>query len=246
MTGPLADFPGAVGLSGLDVYPWPTEDGKHGGSPHMHLTCAECYVVVSGRGRLETLGGQGHQTLPLHPGDVVWFGPGTIHRAVNEDGLKVIVVMQNSGLPEAGDAVLTLPPEYLTPERYPEAVSLLDASGAPSDERARARRDLAIEGFNTLKQQWYDGDRAALTDFYRAATELVGPRLEQWRKTVTEGPLAAAEASLRQIGALETGDFGHLGTSGVRRIEKPRTQSLGMCGLLHAYDPIRRAAAREE
>ncbi|MER6678736.1 hypothetical protein [Streptomyces sp. NPDC000983] len=194
MTGPLADFPDAAGLSGLDVYPWPTEDGKHGGSPHMHLTCAECYVVVSGRGRLETLGGQGHQTLPLHP----------------------------------------------------EAVSLLDASGAPSDERARARRDLAMEGFNTLKQQWYDGDRAALADFYRAATELVGPRLEQWRKTVTEGPLAAAEASLCQIGALETGDFGHLGTSGVRRIEKPRMQSLGMCGLLHAYYPIRRAVAREE
>ena len=101
----IPDFPGAVGLSQLQVYPWPTADHEHGGSPHMHLTCSECYVVVSGRGRLETLGYKGLMTAELQPGDVVWFTPGTIHRALNDEDLRVIVVMQNSGLPEAGDAV---------------------------------------------------------------------------------------------------------------------------------------------
>ena len=67
----LPDFPGAVGLSQLEVYPWPTADHEHGGSPHMHLACAECYVVVSGRGRLETLDYKGLTTTELHPGDVV-------------------------------------------------------------------------------------------------------------------------------------------------------------------------------
>ncbi|MGW2119034.1 cupin domain-containing protein [Streptomyces zhihengii] len=241
MTGRLSDFPGGVGLSGLDVYPWPTEDGKHGGSPHMHLTCAEAYVVIGGRGRLETLSRQGHQTVPLHPGDVVWFSPGTIHRAVNEDGLHVVVVMQNSGLPEAGDAVLTLPPEYLTPESYAAAVSLLGDAGHPDEDRARARRDLAVQGFAELKRHWYEGNPAALDNFYHAAAALVRPRLQGWRTTVSEGPLAAAKTSMEHITALEAGDIGHLGSSGVRRIERPATRSLGMCGLLHAYDPIRRA-----
>ena len=32
-----------------------------------------------------------------------------LHRAVNDGDLQVVVVMRNSGLPEAGDAVLTFP-----------------------------------------------------------------------------------------------------------------------------------------
>lgn len=236
----VPDFPGAVGLSQLQVYPWPAADGEHGGSPHMHLTCAECYVVVSGRGRLETLNHQGHTTTELHPGDTVWFTPGTIHRAVNDEDLRVIVVMQNSGLPEAGDAVMTFPPEYLSPETYPDAASLLDADGNPSPERARARRDLAVEGFTELKRQWRRGNRSAYQDFCSAAVRLVHPRLDTWEKTVNDGALAAAHTALRQINALRRDDFDYLLDAEVSRIAQPPQQTLGMCGFLRAYHPTHR------
>ena len=37
-----------------------------------------------------------------------------MHQLVNDDGLlKVLAVMQNSGLPEAGDGALTFPPDVL-------------------------------------------------------------------------------------------------------------------------------------
>jgi hypothetical protein len=212
----------------------------------MHLTCAECYVVVSGRGRLETLNYQGLTTTELHPGDVVWFTPGTIHRAINDGDLRVIVVMQNSGLPEAGDAVMTFPPAYLSPETYPGAASLLDADGDPGPERAQARRDLAIEGFRELTRQWRRGNRSAYEDFCAAAVELVKPRLDAWEKTVDDGALAAAQAALRQIDSLRNGDLNHLYKATVSRIAQPPRQTLGMCGFLRAYDPARRAGTSTE
>ena len=104
-------FPGGTAVSGLKVYEWAADDGLCGGSPHVHLACTEAYVVVSGEGALQTLTAQGLSEIPLRAGTVAWFGPGTIHRAVNGDGsLRVVVLMQNGGLPEAGDAVLTFPP----------------------------------------------------------------------------------------------------------------------------------------
>jgi hypothetical protein len=235
-----------VGLSQLQVYPWPTADDEHGGSPHMHLTCAECYVVVGGRGRLETLDYKGHTTTELHPGDVVWFTPGTIHRAINDGDLRVIVVMQNSGLPEAGDAVMTFPPEHLSPETYPDAASLLDADGTPNSERAQARRDLAIAGFTELKRQWQRGNRSAYEDFCASAVRLVQPRLDTWEKTVRDGALAAAQTALRQIDTLRLGGFDHLFSAEISRIARPSPQTLGMCGFLRAYDPARRAGTSAE
>src|SRR4051812_34273267 len=102
-------FPGGVGVSDLRVYDWPTADGLCGGSPHIHLLCAEAYVVVEGSGSVQTMTWQGYAETPLTPGAVVTFTPGTIHRLVNDGGLRIVVVMQNSGLPEAGDAVFTFP-----------------------------------------------------------------------------------------------------------------------------------------
>src|SRR5262245_55872195 len=116
-------FPGGVGVSGLRVYDWATADGLCGGSPHLHLACPEAYVVVAGEGAVQTLTWDGYAETPLRPGAVVWFTPGTIHRLVNGDGrLHIVVIMQNSGLPEAGDAVFTFPPAVLDdPEQYDRA-----------------------------------------------------------------------------------------------------------------------------
>ncbi|MDV9199782.1 cupin domain-containing protein, partial [Streptomyces sp. Wh19] len=118
-------LPGAVAVSHLRVYDWPTADGLRGGTPHLHLTCSEGYVVVGGTGSVQTLTASGFRQTALAPGALVWFTPGTIHRLVNEDGLRIVVLMENSGLPEAGDAVLTLPPDRLAdPEVYRASVAL--------------------------------------------------------------------------------------------------------------------------
>ncbi|WP_420823807.1 cupin domain-containing protein, partial [Streptomyces torulosus] len=119
-------LPGGVAVSHLSVYDWPETDGVCGGTPHMHLTCSEGYVVTGGRGAVQTLTASGFEVTPLTPGTIAWFTPGTIHRLVNEDELRITVLMQNSGLPEAGDAVLTLPPRYLAdPETYAAATRIL-------------------------------------------------------------------------------------------------------------------------
>ena len=238
------EFPGAIGISELTAYPWPTADDEHGGSPHMHLTCTEAYVVIGGRGRLQTLSHTGPTVQDLEPGDVVWFTPGTIHRAINDGDLHVLVLMQNSGLPEAGDAVMTFPSRHLTAESYGQAASVLDDDGSPSEERARARRDLAVEGFTELLRQWENGNHAALEDFYRQAAALVSPRLPDWERLIEQGAAATAAAALDHISALRDGDTAHLRGASVNRIPSPTRTTLGMCGFLHAYDPVRRLGPR--
>jgi mannose-6-phosphate isomerase-like protein (cupin superfamily) len=242
MSNALPLFPGAVGISNLRVYPWQTDDGLHGGSPHVHLCCTECYVVVGGRGRLQTLTASGFTESPLAPGDVVWFTPGTIHRAVNDDGaLRVVVLMQNSGLPEAGDAVLTLPARYLSEvDIYRPAVSLVGPGApAPSPDRAKARRDLAVEGFTELRRRSEAGDTAALDEFYAAAAALVRPQLDAWQARWEEGAQAVSRRTGEQIEALRRGDHRHLAEATVSRIEQPEQNTLGMCGFLSPYDPAR-------
>jgi mannose-6-phosphate isomerase-like protein (cupin superfamily) len=234
-------FPGATGLTGLSVYDWSSADGLCGGAPHMHLACSECYVVVSGHGGLQTLTIDGVSTVPLDPGDAVWFTPGTIHRSINSDGsLQVVVVMENGGLPEAGDAVLTFPSEYLADsESYRQAVSLLGVDGLPSLVKARERRDLALEGFRDLCERTEAGDGSALEDFYGAAARLVKPRLAEWQTTWEAGAHAAALNTAEQISALDRGEYSHLYSARVSRISYPQDQSYGMCGLLRPYDPLR-------
>jgi len=241
MTAP--EFPGAVGLTAMAAYDWKTADGEHGGSPHLHLVCTEAYVVTGGRGRLQTLTTTGFAETPLAAGDVAWFTPGTIHRAVNDEDLSVVVVMQNGGLPEAGDAVMTFPPEHLTdPDAYAAAASLL-VDGVPSADQARARRDLAVEGFLELRRRSEAGDTGGLTEFLAAAAALVRPRVEVWRALVAEGAEQAALATLDQLDALAVGDHSHLARAEVARIARPNATTYGMCGRLHAYDPIRRELA---
>ncbi|WP_020574291.1 cupin domain-containing protein [Actinopolymorpha alba] len=235
-------FPGGTAVSRVRIYDWPTADGLHGGSPHAHFVCTEGYAVLGGVGRLQTLGPEGYVECPLRPGDVVWFTPGVIHRAVNDGGLDILVVMQNAGLPEAGDAVLTMPPGVLAnPERYAAEVSLASGDTAPAS--ARRRRDLAIEGFRALRRRVLAEGAAGLADFYFAALALIGPRLSDWEKHWRDGPLAAVEETGRQLAALRDGDLSHLGAGGVFA-SPPPAERWGMCGRLSAYDPAPNAADR--
>ena len=232
-------LPGGVAVSHLSVYDWPAEaDGAGrvcGGTPHMHLTCSEGYVVTGGRGAVQTLTASGYEVTPLAAGTVAWFTPGTIHRLVNEGDLRIAVLMQNSGLPEAGDAVLTLPPRYLTdPETY-AAVTVIPV-GVPEAEQeriARARRDLALEGYEALRSAEGPG---ALAAFHRAAAALVRPRLAEWRERWERGARAAAAATGEQLDRLDRGDFSHLADAAVRAEQPSAYGKFGMCGRLDVYD----------
>jgi hypothetical protein len=205
-------LPGAVGVTHLAVY-------DESGSPHMHLTCTEAYIVQSGRGAVQTYGPDGFEETPLRPMDVVWFTPGIIHRLINDDDLQLLVLMQNGGLPEAGDAVFTFPREVLDdPDEYARCAAL---------QPDRERRDLAIEGFAELRES---GD---LDDFYAAALRIVAPRLDEWEAKWREGALAAAERTGEQLSALKAGDSTVLREARLHRGHaKDDPRKLGMCGRL--------------
>jgi uncharacterized RmlC-like cupin family protein len=225
----------------LEVYDWETPDGLRGGSAHVHLASTEGYYVLSGAGRLQTLGGHGYSEQPLRPGDCVWFTPGTIHRLVNDSSdLRILVVMQNAGLPEHGDAVLTFPPEVLAdPAAYAAAGTLPSGDAlVPGDleQAARRRRDLAIAGYLDLRERVLADGPTALADFYAAAARLTGGRVPDWEQRWRGGALAAADATGQQLAALASGVAEHLESGGVWRIPRPDgPPAYGMCGRLTTY-----------
>ncbi|WP_037841254.1 cupin domain-containing protein [Streptomyces sp. NRRL F-5126] len=234
-------FPGAVGVSRLTVYDWPTvDDLPGGGTPHLHLTCTEGYVVTAGRGTVQTLTTAGYRETPLEPGTVAWFTPGTIHRLTNGGGLEITVVMQNSGLPEAGDAVLTLPQDLLAdPGTYADAVRIpADAPEAEQVAAARARRDLATHRFLRLREAAESGDPRPLAAFQEAAAALVRPRLDAWEQRWREGAHAAAQATRAQLDALRTQDAHHLTGARVTATGPTARGRFGMCGRLDVYPGI--------
>lgn len=239
-------FPGATSVSALEVYGGPAPDGLAGGTPHLHTMSAEAYVVIAGHGRLQTVDGSGFAEHPLEPGSLVWFGPGVIHRVVNDGAdLEVRVVMQNAGLPEAGDAAMTFPDDVLAdPARY-RAAATLPGADRPDDERlaaALARRDLAVDGFLAL---FRDGrvddahlDHEALARLHARAVALVAPRAREWRERWESGALAVAQETGRRLDALEAGR--DPGLADARVAASSAADAFGMCGRLRTYrtDPM--------
>jgi hypothetical protein len=184
-------------------------------------------VVIAGRGAVQTMTRDGFAEHELTPGGLLTFTPGTVHRLINHDGLEIIVLMANSGLPEAGDAVLTFPSDVLAdPERYAEAATL-----DGTEQSAYRRRDLAIEGFQELR-------KTGLTAFYEAAVKLKQPLLDSWRGRWESGALRAAQETGHQLAALRRGDPGHLAEAAVTALPGPVERGrLGMCGRLDTYQP---------
>jgi hypothetical protein len=150
------------------------------------------------------------------------------------------VIMQNNGLPEAGDAVLTFPSDVLAdPRRYADAVALPDG-GAPGVDvnAAYRRRDLAIEGFQELRAAVERDGPRALAAFQTAAAALKRPLLDQWRTRWEDGAFRAAQSTGVQLDALARGDASHLREARVTALPGPTEEGrLGMCGLLDTYVP---------
>jgi mannose-6-phosphate isomerase-like protein (cupin superfamily) len=241
-------FPGATGVTMLEVYDWAGPDGLRGGSAHVHFASTEGYVIAGGSGRLQTLGEHGYAEVPLRTGDCLWFTPGTIHRLINDGGLRILVVMQNAGLPEAGDCVLTFPPGVLADRtKYAAAATLPAASGpgrkgaAVPDEvmeaAARRRKDLAIKGFLALRDHVASDGPAALEGFFAAALRLVAARVPGWRDRWRADASAVAGLTGQYLDSIEAMRPAHLMTGSLWRITSPaEPPRYGMCGRLTVYD----------
>jgi mannose-6-phosphate isomerase-like protein (cupin superfamily) len=231
-------FPGGTSVSRLSVYTGACVDGLEGGTPHMHTASTEAYVVVGGAGALHTLDASGFRETPLRAGSTVWFTPGTIHRAVNHGGLEVVVVMQNAGLPEAGDAVMTFPPEVVgDAERYRAAATLPSAVDDDAmRQAAERRRDLAVEGFLRLVTSVQSGELGPLERFYDQAVALVRPKVAGWRETWERTVAAETRHTARVLDALAGGDGQHLRQSALLESPPSPEPGWGMCGRLGKHD----------
>jgi mannose-6-phosphate isomerase-like protein (cupin superfamily) len=230
-TSSAPPLPGGVGLSRLRVYDWEGPDGLRGGSPHVHLACMEAYLVLAGSGAVQTIGPAGFESTPLRRGSLVWFTPGTVHRLINDGDLEIIVLMQVATLPEVGDCILSFPePVLADPAAYREAAAHDPGRSvaAAGEDVARRRRDLAVEGFNQLRDGTFALDR-----FYELAAAVAAPLAPAWRAAWEEGPAAAAARAEELIAGLDDGVpalapalFG---------LEPPDREVLGLCGRLDTY-----------
>ncbi|MBV9671457.1 MAG: cupin [Verrucomicrobia bacterium] len=233
-------FPGGVSLTHLKVYDTPAPDGLSGGSPHMHFACLEMYLVVKGLGTVQTLSSAGFREVLLRPGSVVWFTPGLIHRLINQDGrLELFVVMENTGLPEHGDSLLTLPSAYLESQDSYLAAASLDQSGAvfaETGEAAKRRRDLAVEGFLFLRAELEHG--GSLSRFYDLAVNLIKDKEAIWRDIWEEGPIRAIHRTETFLNFLRAGASNYLNNGRIFEIaaeSENEDRKLGFCGTLRTY-----------
>jgi mannose-6-phosphate isomerase-like protein (cupin superfamily) len=228
-------LPGGVGLSRLRVYEWEGPDGLRGGSPHVHLACSEAYLVLDGVGAVQTIGPAGFDETPVERGSLLWFTPGLVHRLINHGDLEVVVLMQIATLPEAGDCILSFPEEVLRDRAaYLEAAAHDPGRsvGAADDDVARRRRDLAVDGFNHLRDGTFALDR-----FYELAAAVATPLAPAWRAAWEAGPAAASERAEELIAALEDGGVPPIAAS-LFGLAPPAGEVLGLCGRLHTYPSV--------
>ena len=236
---PLSNLrmPGATLTTRLKVYDTAGPDGQLGGTPHLHLCCTEMYFVIGGSGYVEVIDETGFSIveLPLHAAYI--FSPGTIHRLINpHKDLELFIMMQNSGLPERGDNIVTFRDEIMqSQEKFAAAMKV------QSLEDGYRRRDQGVEGFLELKKAFKQGDnegRAALHKFYDLGAKRSANRHAEWRAVVNEGALAEANRSLAILDELAKGDTSYL-TATQQHLVLPKPHSMvGFCGHLNRYfDP---------
>lgn len=239
-------FPGGTALTRLGVYDWEAADGLCGGAPHMHTASTEAYLVVGGQGRVETLRSGAHDVHDLAVGDLLWFSPGTIHRLINDGNLDLLVVMQNSGLPEAGDAVLTFVPEILAdPELYRRTAELPVAAvegaceePAERERGALARRDAAMIGYQRLKDAALAGDWLPVEEFHDQAVRLIRARVPQWRELWERRVAAEVADTEARLTDLAAGQYPHFARAAVgQAFPTSQTDGMGMCGFLQTWGP---------
>jgi hypothetical protein len=195
------------------------------------------YVVLSGSGAVEMIDANGFSCATLGQHDALLFSPGTIHRLINPNGdLEILVMMQNSGLPERGDNVVCFSDEWLSSdELYTEAM------GVKTIEDAYRRRDRGVEGFLRLKAAFENSlteGQTALQNFFQHAEARTSQFRAEWGQIIQDGALYEAQTSLNRLQSLHNGDITYLLHGQHQHIPTCEPQKLGFCGHLYRYfDP---------
>lgn len=230
-------MPGATLVTRLKVYDTASPDGQCGGTPHVHFLCTEMYFVLAGRGAVELIDRHGFRVVELEPHTALTFSPGTLHRLINPHGdLELLVIMQNSGLPERGDNVVCFSEETLSDdEAYTAAMKVASFADA------YRRRDQGVEGFLELKAAFAESLEAgqqALQHFYALANDRTAKLRGAWQSTIENGALAEAETSLERVAALQQGDLRYLAGAQHFAVNADAYKTPGFCGALNRYfDP---------
>ncbi len=227
-------MPAATLITRLKVYDSVAPDGQRGGTPHMHFLCTEMYFVLNGSGAVEIIDHNGFARVDLLPHAALVFSAGTIHRLINPHGdLEILVIMQNSGLPERGDNVVCFAPEHLQDD-----AAFAAAMRAQTPAEAVQRRDRGVEGFLRLKALFaanIEEGRAALHAFYAAAHARTAHLHAQWREVVAAGAQAEVQATLARLDALAAADTSYLAQAQHQLTHAAPYQTLGFCGHLNRY-----------
>ena len=228
------NMPGCTALTRLKVYETPGPDGQLGGTPHVHLACSEMYYVIAGSGAVELIDARGFSRveLPLHSALV--FTPGTLHRLINPArDLELLIIMQNSGLPERGDTLATFKSPIIADE-----LAYFKAMRAGSLPEAYRRRDEAVAGFLEIKAAFErslkDG-RAALETLFRLGIGRTSSKYQDWYQCVASGAFAEAQATLSEILELGHKKIGHLFDSRHAYYPPAESNTVGFCGHLNRY-----------
>ncbi len=226
-----------IGLTRLRVYDQrPAPDGTLSGCAHVHAYTDEAYYVVAGRGALELHDVErGFRRVLLQAGDYVQFGPGTLHRSVNESGLDILALMSNSGLAERGDARIYFGPAVDADQAEFERLRALPQTHGL--EGALQRRDASTLAYAELLRLW-DNDRAAylaeLQRFVELHRRLASAQTQRYASIIDDGPAHWLRQSLERLH--ERAPATPV-ASGVLRDEAPA--ALGMCGVLRQVpDPV--------
>ncbi len=228
-------LPAGVGLTHIQVYDTPGPDGVISGGTHIHLVCSEIYYILKGTGTLETMDIDGVQSVDLEPNKVVFFRPGVFHRVLNpHKNLEILAIMQNGGLPERGDFVMSFPNSVLTNHaEYSAALRSRDL------QEALTRRDLSLKGYLEIKDAFTRSPThgaEALRLFYRLARNLIAPKVDGFEWVLKSGAQNEAKTSLDACDFIRSGNTSYLEKSRHAAIfpmnDAPR---MGMCGQLHPY-----------
>lgn len=228
-------LPSGVGLTHIEVYTEAGPDGVIGGAPHIHMVCSEIYYVLEGTGQIELLSAEGLETVELVPGKAVAFRPGIFHRAINPNkNLKLLDISQHGGLAERGDFVMPFPTEVLgSASEYAKAVRVR------TREDAIRRRDLAVKGYLPIKEAFGRGKeegREKLREFYRAARELMAPKVDGFEWVLKVGAQTEVKDSLDACDFIRSGRMQYLEQARhAAMFPLNEAAQTGMSGGLHPY-----------
>jgi hypothetical protein len=165
----------------------------------------------------------------------VFFRPGIFHRVLNPNkNLTILSVMQNGGLPERGDFVMSFPQEILTSAAaYAKAVRVTDVASA------LVRRDLSIKGYLRIKEAFAaskEQGQQALREFYKAARDLMAPKVDGFEWVLKVGAQNEVKDSLDACDFIRSGRVAYLERSrhaALYPLAEPGTPGMG--GDLHPY-----------